>query len=158
MGVKTQGTQLYLRRQATAGYSIVQIGCPTGATGLGGGRTQLDDTCLDSEEMEYQAGMAAPGPMTVNLNFDPSKISHQELWDLFESGETTEWVIGWPDGKDIPPTVDVGSGTITFPTTRTYTSFNGYVSDLPLDFAVNALVKSAMQVQRSGPRTMHYKV
>lgn len=157
MGVQTKGTQLYVRIANTSGgYDMVQVGCPTGVTGLGGAASQLDDTCLDDEEMQYVAGMPNPGQMTVNLNFDPAKISHQELWDLFDSQEKVPWAVGWSDGKDIPPTVD-GSGTITYPSTRTFTSFIGYVADLPLDFAINSLVKSTMQVQRSGPRTMHYK-
>jgi hypothetical protein len=157
MGVKTKGTQMYVRIQNSNGYSMVQVGCPTGITGLGGAASKIDDTCLDDEEMQYEPGMPDPGQITVNLNFDPSKVSHQELWDLFNSQEKVPWAIGWPDGKDIPPTVDM-SGTITYPSTRTFTSFDGYIADLPLDFAKNALVTSQMQVQRSGPRTMHYKV
>lgn len=156
MSKTTKGTQLYLRIQNSNGYSMVQVGCPTGITGLGGAASQVDDTCLDDEEMKYKPGMPNPGQMTVNLNFDPAVISHQELWDLFNSQEVVPWVVGWSDGKDIPPTVDM-SGTITYPTTRTFTSFDGYIADLPLDFAINSLVKSTMQVQRSGPRTMHYK-
>ncbi len=158
MSKVTKGTQLYLRANSTTdGYTIIKIGCPTGLSGLGGAASQLDDTCLDSLEMQYLPGMPNPGQMTVNLNFDPSVISHQELWDLFNEQETVQWVVGWSDGKDIPPTVNSGTGVITFPATRTYTEFSGYIADLPLDFAINSLVKSAMSVQRSGARTMHYK-
>lgn len=157
MGVRTKGTQLYVSLQNSNGYTIVQVGCPTGITGLGGAASQLDDTCLDDEEMKYLPGMPNPGQMTVNLNFDPSKVSHQELWDLFNEQTTVTWVVGWSNGKDIPPTVNANTGVITYPSTRTFTSFDGYVADLPLDFAINSLVKSAMQVQRSGPRTNYYK-
>lgn len=158
MGVSSKGTQLYVRIQNSNGYSMVQVGCPTGVTGLGGAAAKLDDTCLDDTEMQYLPGMPDPGQMTVNLNFDPSKVSHQELWDLFDQQIKVPWVLGWPDGKDIPPTVDNSTGIITYPSTRTFTSFDGYIADLPLDFAKNALVTSQMQVQRSGARTMHYKV
>jgi len=144
---------LFLRLQDSAGYSMIKVGCPTGLTGLGGSRAQLDDSCLDSEEMEYLAGMANPGQVTVNLNFDPAKISHLELWDLFETGDTVTWVIGFRDST-APPVVDT-AGSITYPGGRKYISFEGYVADLPLDFAINSLVKSTMQVQRSGPRTRH---
>jgi hypothetical protein len=157
VGVKVQGTQLFLRFNDSSGYSMVQVGCPTGVTGLGGAANQIDDTCLDDEEMKYQRGMPNPGTMQVALNFDPSKISHQQLWDLFDSGDNVQWVLGWSDGKNIAPTVNNSTGVITFPDTRTFTEFNGYIADLPLDFAINTLVKSNMAVQRSGPRTMHYK-
>ena len=157
MSYTTKGTQLYLRIVNSNGYAIVQVGCPTGITGLGGAASQLDDTCLDSTEMQYLPGMANPGQMTVNLNFDPSKISHQELWDLFNAQTTTKWVIGFSDGKDIPPTVNSTTGVLGFPSTRTCVEFDGYIADLPLDFAINSLVKSSMAVQRSGARTLHIK-
>lgn len=157
MSQNTKGTQLYMRTTNSNGYTIVQIGCPTGITGLGGAASQLDDTCLDDLEMQYQPGMPNPGQMTVNLNFDQTKISHQELWDLFNAQTTVHWVVGFSDGKDIPPTVNASTGVITYPTTRTYVDFDGYIADLPLDFAINSLVKSAMQVQRSGARTLHIK-
>lgn len=156
MGVTTKGTQLYMRLPNSSGYTMVQVGCPRGIQGLGGAASDVDDTCLDDVEMRSLPGMPNPGAMTVDLNFDPAKISHQELWDLYNTQEVIEWVIGWSDGKDIPPEVDI-SGTITFPTTRTYTSFPGYIQDLPLNFALNALVTSSMQVKRNGPRAMHYK-
>lgn len=136
---------------------MVKVGCPTGVTGLGGAASQVDDTCLDDLEMKYKPGMANPGQMGVDLNFDPTVVSHQQLWDLFNSQEVVPWVVGWSNGKDIPPTVNHTTGVVTYPATRTYTSFDGYIADLPLDFAINSLVKSKMSVQRSGARTMHYK-
>lgn len=157
MSRSTKGTQLYMRYQSTSGYHVVQVGCPTGITGLGGAASKIDDTCLDDLEMKSKPGMPDPGQMNVGLNFDPAVVSHQDLWNLFEDQTVTEWAIGWGDGKDIPPVVDIGSGQMTFPTTRTFTSFDGYIADLPLDFALNSLVKSQMAVQRNGPRTMHYK-
>lgn len=155
MAVKTKGTELWLVRNDSTGYSVVKIGCPTGISGLGGGKSQIETTCLDSEEQEFVAGFAQPGAVTVNLDFDPTKISHTELWAYSESGESLSWAIGFSDGTAVP-TVD-SLGTLTFPSTRTYVEFTGYVSDLPLDFALNTVIKSAMQIQRSGSRTLHVK-
>lgn len=155
MAVKTKGTELWLVRNATAGYSIVKIGCPTGISGLGGGKSQIEVTCLDSTEQEFVAGFAQPGAVTVNLDFDPTKISHTELWAYAESGKTLTWAIGFSDGTTVP-TVD-SLGVVTYPPTRTFINFQGYVSDLPLDFALNSVIKSAMQIQRSGVRTLHVK-
>lgn len=155
MAVKTKGTELWLARNDSAGYTLVKIGCPTGISGLGGGKSQIETTCLDSEEQEFMAGFAQPGAVTVNLDFDPAKISHKELWDYSESGETLKWAIGFSDGASVP-TVD-SIGVITYPATRTYVEFSGYVSDLPLDFALNTVIKSAMQIQRSGARVLHVK-
>src|SRR5690606_22349555 len=152
-----KGTQLWVEIADTAGSSWVQIGCPTGISGLGGAKSQIDDTCLDSEEMEYSPGMASPGALTVNLNFDPSVISHRELWELFENDNTVRFAIGLSDGaKSIVPTFDT-AGTPVFPDTRTFIEFLGYVADFPLEMTLNSNVTSAVSVQRTGPRIPHWK-
>ena len=157
MSVKTKGTQLWVEVVASAGCSWVQIGCPTGISGFGGSKSQIDETCLDSEEMEFGPGMASPGAITVNLNFDPSVVSHQELWDLFENDAVRRFAIGLSDGPmtDLP-TFD-SACTASFPSTRTFFEFEGYVADMPLEFALNANVTSAVSIQRSGPRIPHWK-
>lgn len=155
--MKTKGTQMYVRIINTSGgYEIDKIECPTGITGLGGAAAQVDDTCLDDEEMAYSAGMPNPGQVQMPINFDPSLDSHRLLRSLYNSQDTVLWIVGDSDGKDIPPTV-AGDGTVTYPTTRTYHSFLGYVADAPLDFAINANVKSNISIQRSGAVTDHYK-
>lgn len=155
MALKTKDTKLWMVLNDSAGYSLVEIGCPTGITGLGGSKSQIDITCLDSQEQEFLAGFAQPGQMTVELNFDPKVVSHQQLWDLFNSGDTVTWIVGMSDGA-VPPTID-SAGSLTFPATRTYVEFDGYIADLPLDFNTNDVVKSSMQVQRSGARVAHFK-
>jgi hypothetical protein len=102
--------------------------------------------------------MANPGTLTVNINFDPSDASHLALWDSFnaEGQETLTFVIGFGDGT-ADPTADPSTGVITYPSTRTFINFDGYIADLPIDIALNTVVKSAMQIQRSGGRTIHPK-
>lgn len=155
--MKTKGTELFVRFLNTSGgYEIVKIECPTAITGLGGPAGQVDDTCLDDEEMTYSAGMPNPGQVQVPINFDPALESHRLIRDLYRSQETVLWAIGDSDGKGIIPTV-AGDGTVTYPTTRTFHSFNAYVADAPLDFAINQNVKSNVVLQRSGAVTDHYK-
>jgi len=135
--------------------TLVKVGCPTGITGVGGAKPQVPTTCLDSTEQTFFPGMANPGQMTVNLDFDPSKISHSNLWDMFNADVITTWVIGASDGS-AAPTINT-AGVISYPSTRSYVNFDGYIADLPLDFQLNSVVKSTMQVQRSGARTLHKK-
>lgn len=157
MSIKTKGTQIWVEVVSSVGSSWVQIGCPTGISGFGGAKPQIDETCLDSEEMEFGPGMASPGAITVNLNFDPEEISHQELWDLFENDAVRRFVIGLSDGaKTIVPTFDSADEPV-FPPTRSFIDFSGYVADFPMEFALNSNVTSAVSVQRSGPRRAHWK-
>lgn len=157
MAVKTQGTEMWFVLNDSHGYSIAKVQCPTGIQGLGGARNQIDITCLDDEEMQYVGGMPNPGTLTANINFDGANVSHQELLRLFKTGDTTQFIIGFRDGT-APPTINNSTGILTFPTTRTYLEFDGYVSDFPFDFTINSVVKTAMQIQRSGPVNEHFKV
>lgn len=151
MAQKTQGTELFYVKDAS---TIVKVGKVTGVTGTGGAASQIDTTDLDSTEMEYIAGLPNPGSVAAPLNFDPSVEVHQDLYALFQSGESKTWIIGLSDGT-APPTI--AAGVITWPTTRTYFDFNGYIADLPIDAAVNSKLESQMTVQRSGPKNPHWK-
>lgn len=157
MSVKTKGTEIWFLKESSAGPEIVKLGCPKGASGLGGAKSQLDETCLDSEEMEFGPGMASPGAVSIQLDFDPAKVSHRDLIDMDENDTTTTWIIGLSDGPaSVVPAVD-SAGTITFPGTRTFVEFQGYIAELPLDFAINSNVASTASVQRSGRKTWHHK-
>lgn len=152
MSIKTQYTEIWFIDPTDD--SVVKVGCPTGISGLGGSRTQVDVTCLDSSEAEFLGGMAQPGQVSVDINFDPSSASHKTLWALNASGETVQWAIGLSDGT-APPTVTLGA--FTLPGTRTFIAFEGYVADLTIDIANDDAVRGTMQVQRSGARVLHSK-
>jgi hypothetical protein len=107
--------------------------------------------------MEFEPGMGNPGAITINLDFDPAKVSHQDLVDMDEADTITTWIIGMSDGaSSIVPEVD-SSGTLTFASTRTFIEFEGYIAELPLDFTINQKVQSALSVQRKGAKTYHFK-
>jgi hypothetical protein len=156
ISLKTKKTELFFVFQNSNGYALVKLGCPKGIQGLGGSKPQIDDTCLDSDEMEFTPGMPNPGALTVDLDFDPSKVSHQDLIYMDENDITATWIVALSDGIALP-TVNSGTGVVTYPTTRTYINFQGYIADVPLDIAVNANVKSSVSIQRSGKRFFHFK-
>ncbi len=151
MALKTQGTEIWYLAGAS---SVVKVGKVTSVTGTGGANDQIETTDLDSTEKEYIAGLPTPGAASVPLNFDPAIDAHQDLYALWQSGEKKTWIIGLADGT-APPTAT--GGVITYPTTRTYFSFEGYISDFPIDAATNSKLETTMTIQRSGPKTPHWK-
>lgn len=151
MSLKTQGTELFY---LSADDTMTKVGKITGVTGTGGGASKIDVTDLDSTEKESIAGLPDPGAASVPINFDPSNPEHQDLFDLYTSGDKKTWVVGFADGS-APPTA--AAGVITYPTTRTYMTFSGYIADLPIDAALDSKVETTMTVQRSGPRAMSWK-
>lgn len=154
MAKKTQGTQLYVADPATD--TLITVGCVTNITGITATRDQIETTCLDSTARTYVAGLAAPGAATFTINFDPTDASHTRLHELYVSGDTLEFALGWSDGT-AAPTVDT-NGTFNLPTTRTWISFDGFITDLPFDFALNTVVTSNVSVQVSGFPTLTEKV
>ncbi len=157
MSIKTKGTEVYFVFQNSNGYNMIKLGCPKGVQGLGGAKSQIPETCLDSLEMEFGPGMATPGAITVNLDIDFTKVSHQDLIHMDDNDTITTFVVGLSDGIGIPPTVNNTTGVVSYPTTRTYVSFIGYIADVPLDIQINANVASAVSIQRSGAKTYHFK-
>ncbi len=156
MSIKTKGTELWFVFNNSNGYNIVKFGCPKGIQGLGGAKSQINETCLDSLEMEFGPGMATPGAITVNTDIDWSKVSHQDLIHMDENDTKTTWIVGFSDGTSVP-TVNNTTGAITWPSTRSFVEFLGYIADLPLDIQINANVVSAVSIQRSGKKTYHFK-
>lgn len=144
MSIKTQGTMLYF----IDGSSVVKVGCVTNISGVSAARDQIEITCLEDLARSYESGMITPGAVTFGINFDPSDTSHVGLHSLYTSGETAQWAIGWSESED-DPEID-SAGEFEYPTTRTFLEFGGYISDLPFEFALSAVVTSSLTVQMSG--------
>lgn len=149
MAVKTQGTQLYF--VDPVGDVITEVYCITELTGLSSSRDQIDVTCLSDQERQFEAGMMNPGQANFGIYTDLKQPSHLRLHQLFVEGTKVEWAAGWSDGIGIAPTGVDSSGEFVLPTTRSWLTFNGYVSDYPFDFAQNSSVASNLGIQTSGP-------
>lgn len=145
MAQKTQGTQLYFIDPDDG--AVVTVGCVTAITGLTAARDQIETTCLDSAARTYEAGMATPGAAQFTINFDNSDASHVRMHELYREGTVLEWAIGWSE-DDTAPTSD-SANEFDLPGSRSWIAFRGYVSDLPFDFALNAVVTSNISVQVS---------
>lgn len=148
MSKLTQGTQVYFIDPADD--SVVAVECATSFNPGGNPAEQVEDTCLEAHERSYRPGLRTPGQATLGLNADPDRESHVRLHELSQDNPppTVKWAVGWSDGTEAP-TVDL-DGSWTLPTTRTWYTFEGYVSDFPFDFAQNAVVASSVTIQRSG--------
>lgn len=145
--VKTQGTRLYF---AVSASEILRVACATGITGLGGPATQIDETCLDSLEQESVQGLKAPGAVSIPINFIPRSAAHQALLTLTESGEKISWMVVLSNQTGTPSAVDSDNRLISpGPTT---VEFLAYVADFNVDIATNEIVRSTLDLQRSGAK------
>lgn len=157
MSVKTQGTQLYIiDPDASGGPAVLTIECATTIDGITAARDQIETTCLESQARSYEAGLAAPGAMSVTINYDPENESHVRLHELYTAGTKFDAAIGWSDGT-AAPTIDT-SNDFVLPTTRTFlVMLDSFVQDFPFSFALNTVVTSALSIQLSGFPTIFPK-
>lgn len=143
MAIKTQGTNLYF---IDAGQ-VKTMTCPTGITGLGGTRDQIETTCLNAtDDKSYVSGLGNPGQVSVPFVFE-NVADHKLLLALHDSGDVTDWMIGLSDGTTTPTVV---SGQLVMASTRSAASFDAFVADINIDFATNEVVRGTMTLQRTG--------
>jgi hypothetical protein len=156
MALKTARTSMYFidPDADSAGDAIITVGCVTNLTGIEAGRDQLENTCLEDSARSYEAGLATPGAATFTLNFDPQDASHVRVYELWQVGTTLEWAVGLSDGPAfpaalIPPQLDSAATGFSLPSTRSWITFQGYIANVPLDLALNALVTASVTLQIS---------
>lgn len=159
MAIKTQGTHVYLiDPDASAGEEILRIECGISIDGLSAPRDQIESTCLEDQARTYESGMPTPGALTLGLNFDPAKQSHVRIYELWRDGTKFEMCIGYSDGSSVPTLASDGA-SFDFPTSRSFMEMhNTYVSDVPQNLALNALVTANVSFQLSGFPTLYKKV
>lgn len=157
MAKKTQGTQVYIiDPDATGGPVVLAIDCVISLDGISAPRDQLDATCLEDQARTFLAGLATPGQVTLGLNFDPATNSHERIYDLWKDGTKFDMAIGWSDGVAAPD-LDTAND-FDLPTTRSWILLNQvYIADVPLNFALNALVTANIPFQQSGFPTLFPK-
>lgn len=147
MGKKTQGTELFFIDPT--GDVVTKVGCVTQITGLTAGRDQIETTCLEDQARTYEAGLATPGAAQFTIQFDPDDDSHVRVHELYREGTVLSWAIGWSDGSAIPVNDSSTWDTGNLPDSRSWLTFDGYISDLPFDFSPNSMVTSTVSIQVS---------
>lgn len=149
--VKTQGTQLYFIN----GGTLKTMTCPTGITGLGGTRDQIEVTCLNAtDDKSYVSGLGNPGQVSVPFVFDATAADQKLLYTMHDDGTVTNWMVGFSDGTTVPTVV---SGQLTMANTRSAVSFDAFVADVQIDVATNEVVRGTLTLQRSGSTSWSWK-
>lgn len=154
--VLTQGTELFvIETVSISDPNIMKMACPTGVTGLGGAKDQIEDTCLDTTgDKTYKGGLGNPGQVSVPFNLIPRDGSHQILLTLKELGTVLKWIVCLSEsGTD--PTMDTDLEFVA-PTNRTSFRFDAFISDVNIDIATNEIVRGTLTLQRSGSVTAFF--
>jgi len=135
--------------------TALDVGCVISIDGVNVTLEQNEVTCLRDLVRSYEAGLGTPGQMTFGIYFDPQDATHIRLHELKRAGEQLHWAIGLSDGTGILPgaTALDSEGEYDYsalPTSRSWLTLVGYMSDYPFSFAQNSQITSNIVVQVSG--------
>lgn len=152
--IQTKGTRLYFGWAPGAsssdpdGVVILKVACPTGLTGITSGEAaKVAVTCLDSEAVDYAAGLQDLPSINVPINLIPRSEAHQALMAAEELGSNLviPWMIVLSDNPNAPTTLDSDGHLASPGPTNRY--FKGYVSNFSEDYAVGDYVKATVTIQ-----------
>lgn len=153
--ITTQGCSLYILDDVTvpATPAILRIGAATGVTSVGGSKSDIDITNLDSTVKEFAPGLMDGGSPSFDLIFDAGSTSHALLNALSTQGtnSTKQWCFTFSDGTPTAPTAT--GGNIVVPTACSSLKFNAYVKQFQYDAATDNVIKAKIQLRATGPVT-----
>ncbi|MCH7337130.1 MULTISPECIES: phage tail tube protein [Acinetobacter] len=120
--IKVQKTQVFY----FDGTAIVPVVCAKTIDLGQDSEEDVDVTCLDSDEVDSDAGQVTPGEGSLAIDFDDENSSHLQLLALSKTDpkQTVHWYLGSSHSTDGPT---VTGGAVTLPTTRTWWEFDGYL-------------------------------
>jgi hypothetical protein len=132
MSKLTQGTHVFFLDTTGQTPEVVKVACATSFNPGGDPAGELDDTCLDSDQMEYKAGMRNPGTASLGIRPDGEYDSHMTMWNLsrLNPSPTLDWVVGWSDDTVLPRfgqevgAVTVGDGGSGYDQSTTTVTFS----------------------------------
>lgn len=139
----SQGTKLFFLKDATTVVAVDAVSI----SGISAQRDSIETTTLADNAKTFAPGLMSPGSAQFTIQFDPSNTAHKDLHAAYVAGTQLKWALGWSDGTAAPTAV---GSAFTLPTTRSFLSFEGYISDVTFDFSLNSVVTSNVSIQVSG--------
>lgn len=148
LGLKTQGTEIYLLDETDSGNEVRKLGNITNIGEFGPQAGDIDVTNLDSTAMEYFSGLVDNGTVTIGFNYDPANVTQQTLTSL-AGGANKRFVIACSESStDVTYT-----STFVIPTDRTTLDFQASVQGMPKGASVNDVWRGTISLRVSGAIT-----
>lgn len=135
--IKVQKSQLYYHEEgATAVESVqcakeLELGTDT--------EEDIDVTCLDDEEDNFDPGKKTPGEGSLSIDLDDENASHLKLIALSKTNprKKVTWYLGSSNSDDAPT---VSGNVVTLPPSRTWWVWQGYLKLAEKTFAKGQFV------------------
>jgi hypothetical protein len=120
--IKVQKSQLFYRD----GDEIIAVQCAKELTLGTDTEEDIDVTCIDDEEDNFDPGKKTPGEGSLQIDLDDENESHLKLNALADSNPRKKvmWYLGTSHSTDAPT---ITGGEVTLPATRMWMSWEAYL-------------------------------
>lgn len=125
--IKVQKSQLFYHEDGAT--AVVAVQCAKELELGTDTEEDIDVTCLEDEEDNFDPGKKTPGEGSLAIDLDDENSSHLKLIALSKTAprKKVTWYLG-SSNSDEPPTIVAGPpSTISLPTTRTWWVWTGYL-------------------------------
>lgn len=150
--LRTTGTTLHVYDEAASKLYDIEA---SGISGIGGSRAVNNAQNLKDESVTVIPGAITPTSASFTLYLDTGSEEQKALYQLYKTAKVVDFYVGITDDIDNVPTLD--GAVLTIPTTRTFAHFRGFLTDFPLEFAVDSLVECNVTVQMETAFDFIYK-
>ncbi|RLL18008.1 phage tail tube protein [Acinetobacter chengduensis] len=146
MRIKVQGSHLFYHVAGAA--TVERVQCAKELDLGTDSEEDIDVTCLDDDEDNFDAGKVTPGDGSITIDMDDENSSHLKLLQLSKSKPRVKptFFLGSSDSDD-PPTIS--GNTVTLPETRTWWVWTGYLKLATPTFPKGQFVNYAIPMKRT---------
>lgn len=150
--VLTQGTEVFIYGPETVGASTNAVKKIEGITEFDPGSDSAGEIQVTplAERVAHQfaPGLETPAEASFTINVDPSDPMHKYLHD--SKKVALKFAIGWSDGVAPPTGAELPAVGFVLPPSRTWYTFDGYITTFPFAFAGDDVVKATVTIKRTG--------
>lgn len=145
--ILSQGTQVYF----ADGTALYELKCALTLTPVGDPIAPVDMTPLGAAVKTSAPGIVTPSQFSVTAHYNKDDTAQQRLFSAYNNRDTLKWCILFPETTSQP---SLSGDNIVAPANRTSIKFEGWLTDRPLQVALNKLVGLSIPVQRTTTSTV----
>ena len=135
MAILTQGMKFQI---SSDGTTYTDIGCISDFGWDNPDRAQIDTTCFSSDSKEFAFGLRDNGTVTLGYRYDPEGAGQELLEESYASDDSYRFKIEYSN---------------TAGATGTVKEFNGYVTSMSQDGALDDIVNGSVTIKITGAIT-----
>lgn len=131
-GIIVQGTTFKI---SDDNVTFEDLGCVQSFNISGGGRTEIDTTCIGSTSKEFKLGLKDNGTVSVEILYNASSAGQALVDSSYDSNDAYYFEVVYTDTSTITKT------------------FQGFVMNQSLDNSVDEVVRQTIEIKITGEIT-----